>query len=120
MIVTTGPKISSRFVRHETGKPGDDCGREEITVTATLVDRFRRFTAKRDLPAFFLRKIDVKLHLIELRLAYDRALIGFLIERIAHFQLRRFLDEALDEIFVDRTLDEHARPAQANLALVSE
>ena len=120
VIVTTGPKISSRFVRHEDRQIGDDCRREKITSTATLVDRFRRVPAERDLPAFFLREIDIELHLIELRLRDDRALVGCRFQRIADVALRRLLDEAIDEIFVGRALDEHARTAQANLALVGE
>src|SRR5262249_31048747 len=98
----------------------DHCGLEEITITATLVDRFRRFTTKRDLPALFLRKVDIELDFIELVLACDRTLLRFLIERITHFQLRCLLDEALDEIVVCGPLDKHTRPAQANLPLVGE
>ena len=91
---------------------GDDGWRKEITVAAAIVDRFRRLAAKRDLAAFFLREIDIELHLVELRLAHDRALLGFVVERIANFQLRRFVDEAVDEIVVGRALDENAGTAQ--------
>src|SRR5471030_3239830 len=99
---------------------GDDCWRKEITGMATLVNRLRRFPAERDLAAFFLRKIDIELYLIELRLAHDRALLGRFFQRIAAFQLRRCGNEAIDEILVSRALDEHARTAQTNLALVRE
>src|SRR5204863_1937085 len=93
---------------------------EEIAVVATFVHRFRRFASERNLPAFLLSLSDVELDLLKLCLACDRALVGFIVERIAHFQLRRLLDEALDEIAVSRALDEHARAAQANLSLVCE
>ena len=86
-MVTTGPKISSRFVRHETGKTSDHGGLEEITTTAAFINRFRRFTAERDLATFFLSQIDVELDLFKLCLACDRALVGFLVERIAHFSI---------------------------------
>src|SRR5204862_4063147 len=69
---------------------------------------------------FFLSQIDVELNLLKLCLACDCALVGFLVERIAHFQLRRLLDEVGNEILVSGALDEHARATQTNLALVCE
>src|SRR5204863_8662626 len=65
-------------------------------------------------------EIDIELYFIELRLVHDRALLGFLVERITEFQLGRLIDEALDEIFESGTLHKHARAAQANLTLVRE
>ena len=85
-----------------------------------IIGRLRRGTAQRYLAAFFLSEIDVELDLIELGLVYDRALLGFLVERIAQAQLCRSFYEAINEIFVSRALDEHARTAEADLALVSE
>src|SRR2546423_6434815 len=53
------------------GKIGENRGRKEITLTTPVADRLRDFAAQRDLAAFFLREIDVELHLVELRLAHD-------------------------------------------------
>ena len=102
------------------GEASDDGRLEEIAFTTAVVRRFGCATAERDLAASFLRKIDIELDLIELRLVHDRALLGFLLERIAHFQLWCFVNEALDKIFVSGTLDEEARTAQADLPLVCE
>src|SRR5262249_36079704 len=93
---------------------------EEITVAATLVGSLGRGTAKRDFAAFFLREIDVELYFLELRLVHDRDLLGFFIQRVAQAQLCRSFDEALDKILVSRSLDKHARSAQADLSLVRE
>src|SRR5947207_15922130 len=93
---------------------------EKITFAATFVRRLRRRTAERDFAAFFLREIDIELYLFELRLVHDCALLGIFVQRIAQAQLCRFFDEALDEILVSRSLDKHARPAQADLSLVCE
>src|ERR1700720_1254725 len=93
---------------------------KEVTVAATIVDRFRRFAAEGGDTAFFFGEVHVKFDLIELSLAHDRALFGFLVERIAYFQLRRFVDEAIDEIFVRRSFDKYPRTAEANLTLVRE
>src|SRR5438477_11400042 len=93
---------------------------EKIAVAATIARWFRGFTAEGGDTAFFLGEVHVIFYLIQLRLVHDRALLGFLVERIANFQLRRFVDETIDEIFVSRAFDEHTRTAQANLALVRE
>ena len=50
----------------------------------------------------------------------DRALIGFFVQRIAHFQLRSCCDELPNEFVVSRSLDKNARTTQANLTLVGE
>ena len=84
-MVTTGPKISSRFVRHETGRSGDHRWFEKVSVATSIIDRFRGFAAKRDLASLFLREIDIELYLIELSLAHDRALFGLVVEWIATF-----------------------------------
>src|SRR5205823_10941712 len=68
---------------------GDDRGRKEIPFAAAFVRRFWHGTAKRYLAAFFLGEIDVELYFLKLRFVHDRALIGFLVEWIAHCQLRR-------------------------------
>jgi hypothetical protein len=80
----------------------------------------RRRTAERDFAAFFLREIDVELYFLELRLVHDRALLGIFVQRIAQAQLCRSFNEAFDKIRVSRSLDKHARPAQADLSLVCE
>src|SRR5262249_52524746 len=85
-----------------------------------FVRRLRRFAAERDLAAFFLGKIDIELYFIELRLVHDRALLSLLIERIPMFQLRCPFDETIDELLINRLLDENTRAAQTNLALVGE
>src|SRR5207245_8553677 len=91
--------------------------RKELAFAAAFVRRLWRGTAECDFTAFFLAKIDVELDFIELCLVHDRALLGFLVERIAHLQLGRFVDKPIDEIFISRALDEYARTAQATLAL---
>src|SRR5205823_6688003 len=64
---------------------GDDGWFEKITLATTIIDRFRRFATECDFASLFLRKIDVELYLIELRFAYDRALLSLVVERIASF-----------------------------------
>ena len=80
----------------------------------------RRFSAEGELTAFFPCKIDIEFNFIELRLIHDRALFGFLVERIALAQLCRSFDKPFRELLVYRFLDEEARAAQTNLALVCE
>src|SRR5438552_7014944 len=94
--------------------------RKEITFAGSLVRWFRRFAAEGDLAAFLLCKIDIELYFIDLRLVHDRALLRFLVQWVAYFQLHGFVDETIDEIFVSRSLHKNARTAQTNLALVRE
>ena len=67
---------------------------------AAIVRRLGRRAAKHDFSTFFLRKIDIELYLIELRFRNHRALIGFLIQRITDSELRRFVDETFDKMFI--------------------
>src|SRR5260370_19931474 len=99
---------------------GDDCRRKEITFAAAIVDEVGRFPTEGGDTALFFGEVHVKFDLIELSLAHYRALLGFFVQRIANFQLRRFLDETIDEILVNGSLNEYSRTAQTNLALVRE
>src|SRR5438477_4617394 len=89
--------------------------REKIAVAATIARWFRSFTAEGGDTAFFLGEIHVIFYLIQLRLVHDRALLRFLVQWVAYFQLRGFVDETIDEISVSRALHKNARTAQANL-----
>src|SRR5207244_8608600 len=96
------------------------CWRKEIAIARPFIRRLRRFAAEGDLAAFLSSKIDIELYFIELRLVHDRALLGFLVERIALAQLCRSFDKAFRELLVYRFLDEHARTAETNLSLIRE
>src|SRR4029077_16444166 len=99
---------------------GDDSWFKKITIATTIVDRIRRFATKSDFTTFLLRKIDIELHLIELRFAYDRALFSVLVERIAPFKFRRFVEKTINEIIVGRSCNEDAGAAETHLALICE
>ena len=71
-------------------------------------------------PALLLRELDVELHLLELRLGDNRALVSAGFQRISHPQLRGFFNKAPNEILVNRPFDKDARTAETNLTLVGE
>src|ERR1700731_3546529 len=58
------------------GKIDNDSWGEKIALTTALADDWRRFAAEGDSSAFLLGKIDIELHVIELCLADDCALLS--------------------------------------------
>src|SRR6185369_17496602 len=87
---------------------------DEVAATVNTL------TTGDDRAAFLLRQVDVAGDLLQVIGADQRADVGRLVERIADLQLPRRRDEALEERVVCAALDEDARSAEADLALVPE
>ena len=108
MIVTTGPKTSSCAIVDGVLEPGDD-GRRIEGVLA-------RLAPEHDLAALAARALDERVHPLLVRLRDERAHLGLGVERVAHLHAARLLGERVDEVVVDRLLDEDAGARLAALA----
>src|SRR5207237_9970374 len=97
----------------------DQGGLDEPSLLATSFEARRAPTAE-DLAAFAFRRLDRGRHLVEVLAGNEGALLGRRIERIADAQRAGPCDQAVLDGLVDAALDEDARAAEADLALVLE
>src|SRR5581483_4476147 len=104
------------FLQHAAihAEPGDDRRLDEVAAAVDAIP------AADDRPAFPFRELDVAGDFPQMIGADQRADIACLVERIADLQLLRGSDEALEELVVSGALDEDARAAETDLALIPE
>src|SRR5688572_9266455 len=99
---------------------GDHGRLQEVTVPDALREIPGTLSADENGAPFFSRELDVAFDLAKVRLADERAHVGRSVLRVSDPELLRPLQKAVDELLVDRFLDEETRSAEADLPLVGE
>src|SRR5207245_7504837 len=98
-------------------RDGVEDGRLDEVAAALLA---RALPAEAQLGALGAARLDVAEDAVELRLVDDRAHARLRVERIARADRLRDAHDALEEIVLDRLVDEESRACIADLALVVE
>src|SRR5688500_2226061 len=93
---------------------------QEVTVPDALREIPGTLSADEKGAPLLSRERDIAFDLAKVRLADERAHVGRSVLRVPDPELLRPLEKALDEVFVDRSLDEQTRSAEADLPLVGE